>query len=200
MFTGIIECLGRIESIVEEESNLIFTISSAISHELKVDQSAAHDGVCLTVTSVQGNTHQVAAIAETLSKTNLKSWKPGTVVNLERALQYGGRMDGHFVQGHVDACIPCVDIKDESGSWRFTFAYDRSQHTLLIPKGSVCINGVSLTIADLNDNHFSVAIIPYTFQHTSFNTLKVGDMVNIEFDVLGKYINRYLNASPSVTK
>ncbi len=195
MFTGIIECLGRVDDVVKEKSNLIFTVSSAISHELKVDQSVAHDGVCLTITAITGNTHTVTAIAETLNKTNLQSWKCGSVLNIERALMYGGRLDGHFVQGHVDAYVSCIDIKDESGSWRFSFSYDKAHQALLIPKGSVCINGVSLTIANLNDTEFSVAIIPYTYQHTSFQYIKIGDLVNVEFDVLGKYINRYMSTS-----
>ena len=194
MFTGIIESIGVIAAVEEEKSNMIFTVQSTLSHELKVDQSIDHDGVCLTVTSIFGSTHTVSAIAETLHKTNLQTWKQGTRINLERAMQWGGRLDGHFVQGHVDTCIRCTEILDESGSWRYFFSFNPEHHQLLIPKGSVCLNGVSLTIADLLDDRFSVAIIPYTYEHTTFRDLHVGSLVNVEFDVLGKYISRYLLA------
>jgi riboflavin synthase len=193
MFTGIIESLGRIESIHYEGNNIVFSVNSSISQELKIDQSVSHDGVCLTVVEIKDDSHTVVAINETLDKTNLKSWKEGAIVNLERAMLAGARLDGHMVQGHVDCIAKCVSIEDQKGSWLFTFQlYDLSNQNLLVQKGSVCINGVSLTLVDPEDGRFSVAIIPYTYENTNFNNLKVDDLVNIEFDIIGKYIQRQL--------
>lgn len=193
MFTGIIECLGTLIESRISGSNMDYLISSPISSQLKIDQSLAHDGVCLTVTAVEGNMHRVTAVHETLLKTNLNTWKPGTRINLERAMRADARLDGHFVQGHVDTTAICVDVIQLQGSHEFTFEYDSSFASLLIPKGSVCINGVSLTVIDPDTRRFRVAIIPYTYEHTNFQFLQAGDKVNIEFDVLGKYIQRYLS-------
>lgn len=193
MFTGIIESPGRIESIQYQGSNYIFSVNSPIGKDLKIDQSVSHDGVCLTVVEIYENSHTVVAIQETLDKTNLKKWKLGSVINLERAMQTGSRLDGHMVQGHVDCVAKCVSIEDHDGSWIFTFQLnDLSNQNLLVPKGSICINGVSLTLIDPIDGLFSVAIIPYTYEHTNFNSLKVNDLVNIEFDIIGKYIQKQL--------
>lgn len=193
MFTGIIESLGLIESIQYQGSNIIVTVHSAISKELKIDQSVSHDGVCLTVVEVKDNTHKVVAIHETLEITNLKSWKPGSMINLERAMLAGARLDGHMVQGHVDCVANCHSIQDQNGSWLFTFKLDdTSNESLLVQKGSVCINGVSLTLVNPSNGLFSVAIIPYTYENTNINKLKVGDFVNIELDIIGKYIQRQL--------
>jgi len=194
MFTGIIETLGKVITTEHKSSNIDFVIESAISAELKVDQSVSHNGVCLTVVEVKGNTHRVTAINETLEKTNLKKLQVGSFVNLERAMLVGGRLDGHMVQGHVDAVAEVVSIKDENGSWLFTFQYQPSKDALLVNKGSVCIDGVSLTVVNPIANTFSVAIIPYTFQHTVFQYYKPGDKVNLEFDIIGKYFARYFEA------
>lgn len=190
MFTGIIEAMSTIESIQPIDQNQQYTFSCALTNELKVDQSVAHNGVCLTVVAIDGQTYTVDAIAETLEKTNLGNWKVGDKVNLERSVTLNQRLDGHIVQGHVDTTLQCIGKEDEGGSWRFTFAYPKEHASLLISKGSICINGVSLTIADLQDNQFSVAIIPYTYEHTNFHQLEAGHSVNIEFDMVGKYINR----------
>ncbi len=193
MFTGIIESLGRIESIQYQGSNYIFSVNSPISKDLKIDQSVSHDGVCLTVVEINEESHTVVAIQETLDKTNLKSWIQGSIVNLERAMQAGSRLDGHMVQGHIDGVATCTGIEDQDGSWLYTFKLeDRSNENLLVQKGSVCINGVSLTLIDPADGLFSVAIIPYTYEHTNFNSLKANDLVNIEFDIIGKYIQKQL--------
>lgn len=191
MFTGIIEQVGQIIDIKEEKSNLHFTISSPISSELKVDQSVAHNGCCLTVVSVNNTSYVVTAIAETLNKTNLGSWKIGTSVNLERCMLMNGRLDGHIVQGHVDTVAKCIAISDEQGSWKFTFEHADSFVT--VEKGSICINGTSLTVVDSKSNQFSVHIIPYTYEFTNFNALKIGDDVNLEFDIIGKYVQKLLN-------
>ncbi len=156
--------------------------------ELKIDQSLAHDGVCLTVTGVQGGLYTVTAIEETLQKTNLRQWRPGTRVNLERCLPVNGRFDGHIVQGHVDQTGVCTDVQELDGSWRYAFKYDPKPGNMTVTKGSICVNGVSLTVVDSSDDGFSVAIIPYTYQHTNFHTLRPGDVVNLEFDVIGKYL------------
>lgn len=193
MFTGIIEALGKIEQIEADVSNLNFTISSPFAHELKIDQSVAHDGVCLTVTALSGNQYKVTAIEETLLKTNLKQWQTGQWVNLERAMPAGGRMDGHIVQGHVDMTAECLAIQEKNGSWEFRFSHEAGEY-FCVPKGSVSVNGVSLTVVEASPSGFSVAIIPYTFAHTTFQYLKAGDRVNLEFDIIGKYIQRYLNA------
>jgi riboflavin synthase len=192
MFTGIIECLGTIEKVEMEGSNYHFTISSPISTELKIDQSVAHDGVCLTVVESNAAKHRVTAVRETLERTCLAAWKVGRTVNLERAMLAGGRFDGHNVQGHIDATARCNGVQDLAGSWSFEFDYPTEHKHLLVDKGSVCINGTSLTVIKPTDTHFSVAIIPYTYQHTNFSQLQKNSIVNIEFDVIGKYLARYL--------
>jgi len=192
MFTGIIEAIGTVVSITEEKTNKHFTIQSHLSNQLKIDQSVAHNGCCLTVVDYNDKQYVVTAIDETLSVTNLNTLVEGDKVNLERCLKAGGRLDGHFVQGHVDAVAEVTDIKDEDGSWRFYFSLKSETTHILIPKGSICINGTSLTLVDSETNHFSVAIIPFTYENTNFNTLKVGDLVNIEFDMLGKYVEQML--------
>lgn len=194
MFTGIIETMGIVEEIRLNGTNKEFTISSAISNELKVDQSLAHNGVCLTVTSVENGKHQVTAIDETLLRSNLGDLKIGESINLERAMSSLSRFDGHLVQGHVDTVGLVKSVLDKDGSWIFTFNFPEENKHLLVDKGSVCINGVSLTVINPTLNTFQVAIIPYTFENTSFNMLKEGDPVNLEFDILGKYIARYAAA------
>ena len=191
MFTGIIESVGKIVEIEEEESNLHFKIASDISSALKIDQSISHNGVCLTVTSLDDVSHWVTAIDETLKKSNLGSVDVGDKLNLERCMKVDSRFDGHIVQGHVDTVAEVQDIKDEHGSWVFTFSL--KERGLIVEKGSVCINGTSLTCFNVNDLNFSVAIIPYTFEHTNFHQLAKGDSVNIEFDIIGKYIQQILN-------
>lgn len=190
MFTGIIETFGIIENIREEGDNRHFTIKSPITHELKIDQSVAHNGVCLTVVAIEGDTYTVTAIKETLSKTNLGQWKTGQKVNLERAMKLGDRLDGHIVQGHTDQTGTCTEIREAAGSWYFTFEYDPGYNNITIEKGSITVNGVSLTVVDSKDNSFSVAIIPYTYEHTNFHEFEVGTTVNLEFDVIGKYVAR----------
>ncbi len=194
MFTGIIETLGIIKDIQKEGTNIHFQVNSPISKELKVDQSVSHDGVCLTVTQKDDKSHWVTAIDETIQKTNLSQWQIGKSVNLERAMVSGGRLDGHIVQGHVDMTAICTQIKNVDGSFYFSFNYPMSPLYLLVDKGSICINGVSLTVVAPQGDDFSVAIIPYTLEHTTFHNLKVGDKVNLEFDILGKYISKYLQA------
>lgn len=191
MFTGIIERMGEVIAVKEEGTNRTFTIKAALAQELKVDQSVAHEGVCLTVTAVNTEHYEVTAVQETLDRTNLGTWRVGTVVNLERCLRIGDRLDGHMVQGHVDTTVRCISVQDLDGSWSFAFELPGSKH-LLVAKGSVCINGVSLTVAALDERSFTVAIIPYTYAHTTFHRLLAGDRVNIEFDVLGKYVDRML--------
>ena len=193
MFTGIIEALGQVKSIKLEGSNRHFLFESPISRELKIDQSISHDGVCLTVTKVDGNKHWVTAIDETLKKSNLESLKENDVVNLERCMVANGRFDGHIVQGHVDQTGVVKSITAMNGSWIFAFEYDAVQGNVTVEKGSICINGVSLTCFNSLNNRFSVAIIPYTFEHTSFQILKPGHLVNLEFDIIGKYVKRLLN-------
>lgn len=192
MFTGIIETLGRIEQIDKEGSNIHFTISSSISAELKIDQSVAHDGVCLTVVKVEGNQHTVTAIDETLIRSKLGNWKKGGQVNLERAMKSQARLDGHIVQGHVDTTGTCTAVENKDGSWIYTFKYKPNPEHLLVDKGSICINGVSLTVVSPEADLFSVAIIPYTYEHTNFNEIQVGDTINLEFDIIGKYIARHI--------
>ena len=194
MFTGIIESLGKVKAIEKDRSNVHFNIESPISRELKIDQSVSHNGVCLTVVEVGADWHRVTAVAETLSRSNLGHWQPGTLVNLERCLPIGGRLDGHMVQGHVDELVECVSVLETGGSWKYTFRFRPEQGGLLVDKGSVCLNGVSLTVVSPGEDQFSVAIIPYTWEHTNFKTLVVGDLVNIEFDILGKYIARQMEA------
>ena len=190
MFTGIIESLGKIKSLTKEGENLHIEVSSELAPMLKIDQSVAHNGVCLTVVSLTETSYVVTAIKETLDKSNIGQLKTGTVVNLERAMKLGDRLDGHIVQGHVDQTAICQEIKEQNGSWVFTFTYDRSLNNITIEKGSVTVNGVSLTVVDSRANTFSVAIIPYTYAHTNFNTFEKDTMVNLEFDVIGKYVKR----------
>jgi riboflavin synthase len=196
MFTGIIEKMGKVERISAAGSNLIFTISSELGPALHVDQSVCHNGVCLTVEEISGQLHQVSAVDETLKKTNLSSWQPGTMVNLERCMTLNGRLDGHIVQGHADGTAVCLEIKDLSGSWLYTFGFDLEFAPLIIEKGSVAVNGISLTAFGVKENLFQVAIVPYTFEHTSLRFLQKGDSVNIEFDVLGKYVQRSIQLRP----
>jgi len=190
LFTGIIESVGKVKQVEEENSNKHFFIQSSISNQLKIDQSIAHNGVCLTVVKVINNTHVVTAINETLQISNLNRLNKGANINLERCLKVGDRIDGHFVQGHVDATAICKNIVDENGSWRFYFRLNAKTDQVLIPKGSITINGVSLTLIDAELDHFSVAIIPYTFENTVFKYIHVNELVNIEFDMLGKYMQR----------
>jgi len=190
MFTGIIEDLGTVKKLVNDGDNLHITMSSAVTEELKVDQSVAHNGVCLTVVHLNNNSYTVTAIKETLDKTNLGSLIEDEVVNIERAMKLGDRLDGHIVQGHVDQVAKCVAITPKDGSWIFTFEYDESLENITIEKGSITINGVSLTVINSGVNSFSVAIIPYTYNHTTFKNLKISDIVNLEFDVIGKYVKR----------
>jgi len=190
MFTGIIETAATIQHIEKENDNIHITLSSPITHELKIDQSLAHDGVCLTVVAINADNYTVTAIKETLEKTNLKGWAAGTTVNLERAMKLGDRLDGHIVQGHVDQTGICKSVEDAGGSWYFTFTYDAGPQNITIEKGSITVNGVSLTVVNSKQNEFSVAIIPYTFEHTNFNAIKAGTTVNLEFDVVGKYVAR----------
>jgi len=190
MFTGIIESLGEIVSIERDRENVHFTVCSNFTHELRIDQSVAHNGVCLTVVSIDGNNYVVTAIQETLQKTNLGSVSSGSKVNLERCMKLGDRLDGHIVQGHVDKVGQCIGIEDQQGSWKYTFAYTGAERT--VEKGSVTVNGVSLTVVDAKDNEFSVCIIPYTYAHTNFHTLQIGDQINLEFDIIGKYVARLM--------
>ena len=192
MFTGIIETIGAITAIEQEGTNLHFTIQSSISSALKIDQSVAHNGVCLTVVALHGDTHTVTAIAETLDKTSLAAWRIGDTVNLERAMLVGARMDGHAVQGHVDTVGKCVALSDKNGSWSYTFEYPAAYRKLLVDKGSICVDGVSLTVVSPNDAQFSVAIIPYTYANTTFQNYTIGQTINLEFDITGKYIARYM--------
>ncbi len=192
MFTGIIESLGVIEKIFEEQGNLHFTVRSTISHELKIDQSLSHNGICLTVVALGNDTHTVTAIQETIRKTSILEWKERLHVNLERAMPAHGRFDGHIVQGHVDQVAVCTQRKDDNGSWLFTFQYDASLGNVTVEKGSICVNGISLTVVDSKEDSFSVAIIPYTFEHTSLKDCMAGTKVNIEFDILGKYAAKLL--------
>lgn len=190
MFTGIIEALGIISHLKVEDSNLHVTISSPISDQLTIDQSVSHNGICLTVVSVSDSTHTVTAINETLRLTTMESWRVGDAVNLERCLQLGDRLDGHLVQGHVDTTAECISIVEEQGSWRYKFVMDASYAPLIIPKGSITINGISLTVVTPEIDTFEVAIIPYTYEHTMMHLLMEGQRVNLEFDILGKYLER----------
>ncbi|MBZ5859149.1 riboflavin synthase [Flavihumibacter profundi] len=190
MFTGIIEAIGRIEKIEKDGTNAIFWISSPIAHELKIDQSVSHNGVCLTIDALEEERSRVTAIAETLQKTNLESWKVGDKVNLERCMLLNGRLDGHIVQGHVDCRATCIAKRDRQGSWEFRFRFPEEFAAFVIEKGSISINGTSLTIFDVSENEFTVAIIPYTYTHTTFSDTEEGTLVNIEFDLIGKYVNR----------
>ena len=190
MFTGIIETMGTITRIDREGGNVHYSLSSNITHELKVDQSLAHNGVCLTVVAIDGDQYTVTAIQETLDKTALKQWAVGDKINLERAMRLGDRLDGHLVQGHVDEVATCTSVEDQDGSWLYRFAYSQDSKNMTIEKGSICVNGTSLTVVGSEPNSFGVAIIPYTYEHTVFHQLQKGDLVNIEFDMLGKYISK----------
>ncbi|MBL0330916.1 MAG: riboflavin synthase [Bacteroidetes bacterium] len=192
MFSGIIEVLGEVVGIQKEQSNLHLTVKSLFTHELKIDQSVAHNGVCLTVVGIQNDTYTVTAIDETIKKTNIGLLNKGDVINLERCLKVGDRLDGHIVQGHVDQRAVCTKMEETDGSWTFTFEYDATKGNVTVEKGSVCVNGVSLTVVNSKDNSFSVCIIPYTFEHTNFKTITPGAIVNIEFDIVGKYIAKML--------
>lgn len=192
MFSGIVEATGTVAKILKEGTNIHFTITSDISKEAYIDQSIAHNGVCLTVVEHDATTYVVTAIQETLDKTNLGNWQIGDIINLERSLTANARIDGHFVQGHVDTIATCKDILEVDGSWYFHFNIASEFGKYIVDKGSICINGVSLTVVTASDDSFSVAIIPYTYAHTNFSQLKIGSIVNIEFDILGKYIIKYL--------
>lgn len=194
MFTGIVETLGEVVQIESEGTNINFTLKSSLASELKVDQSVCHNGVCLTVTGVTGDSYGVTAVAETLSKTNLGDLKTGSKVNLERCMPANGRFDGHIVQGHVDQTGICTSVEDQNGSWLFSFSYDPGANDhITVEKGSITVNGVSLTVVNSREGSFQVAIIPYTYEFTNFHLLQVGDTVNLEFDVIGKYIQRIMS-------
>jgi len=190
MFTGIIEATGLVKDVQHNGSNVELWIESAITHELKTDQSVAHNGVCLTVVEIKDDLYRVTAVEETLNKTNLGGWEAGDKVNLERSLKVGSRLDGHFVQGHVDATAVCIEKQTLEGSWLFRFRFPAEYAALVIEKGSICINGVSLTVFNVGNDECTVTIIPYTYEHTNFNAIEEGSKVNIEFDVLGKYLLR----------
>ena len=195
MFTGIIEDLGVVVSLEREVTNLHLTIRSRLASALKIDQSVSHNGVCLTVVACNATSYTVTAIKETLSKTNLNNLTEGAIVNLERGLKLGDRLDGHMVQGHVDQIGTCVKVKSQNGSWTYDFEYDPTLRNITIEKGSITVNGVSLTVVNSKNNGFSVAIIPYTYEHTNFKHLKIGSLVNLEFDVIGKYVSRLYSSN-----
>ncbi|GAA4310564.1 riboflavin synthase [Pontixanthobacter gangjinensis] len=195
MFTGIVEEIGKITEIKESGSNLDIKVKAKMTPELKIDQSVSHNGTCLTVVSLQDEEYMVTAVKETLEKTNLGTLKAGDPVNLERGMKLGDRLDGHIVQGHVDQTATCINIEEADGSWHFTFEYDPNIGNLTIEKGSITVNGVSLTVVNSKKTQFSVAIIPYTYEHTTFKHLKKGDVVNLEFDVIGKYVKRITELS-----
>ncbi|NRA92527.1 MAG: riboflavin synthase [Psychroserpens sp.] len=195
MFTGIIEDLGVVQKLEQDQENLHMTIRAEITPELKVDQSVSHNGICLTVVSIDGKDYTVTAIKETLDKTNLGGIKVNDLVNLERAMKLGARLDGHIVQGHVDQVATCTSVEEVDGSWYYTFEYDSALNNITIEKGSITVNGVSLTVVNSGRNSFSVAIIPYTYEHTNFNTFQKGTIVNLEFDVVGKYIKMLFEAN-----
>ena len=190
MFTGIIESLGTVQEIKKDKDNVHITIESLITNELKIDQSVAHNGICMTVVSIDKNFYTVTAIGETIKKTNLSHLKIGDSINLERAMKLGDRLDGHIVQGHVDQIATCIVANETNGSWYYTFEYDETIGNITIEKGSITVNGVSLTVVDSKKNEFSVAIIPYTYEHTNFNSFEIGTKVNLEFDLIGKYISK----------
>ena len=192
MFTGIIESTGTIKEIVTTGTNKSFWVSSSLAGDLKIDQSLSHNGVCLTIEEIENGMHRVTAIEETLVKTNLGSWQKDTIINLERCMQMNGRLDGHIVQGHVDCTAKCIKVIEKAGSWEFSFSFPFEFAGFIIEKGSVTVNGISLTCYNVTGNSFTVAIIPYTFEHTNMNSLKKDDIVNIEWDVIGKYVNRMM--------
>src|SRR5476651_960959 len=193
MFTGIIETLGKVTHLQHDKGNLHITVASSISNELKIDQSVAHNGVCLTVIALADGTHTVTAIQETLNKTNLGQLTVGSLVNLERCMQMNARLDGHIVQGHVDQTAICTAFKALDGSWEYTFEYDAAPGNVTVEKGSICVNGISLTVVNSKANSFSVAIIPYTFEHTNLHNVRQGSVVNLEFDIIGKYVARLMS-------
>ena len=193
MFTGIIETLGKVVDLKHDQGNLHITVESGIAAELKIDQSVAHNGVCLTVVALADSKHTVTAIEETLNKTNIGHLKTGDLVNLERCMQMNARLDGHIVQGHVDQTATCIAFNELDGSWEYTFEYDASTGNVTVEKGSICINGISLTVVNSTENVFSVAIIPYTFEHTNLQHVRTGSVVNLEFDIIGKYVARLMN-------
>jgi riboflavin synthase len=195
MFTGIIETLGEVTELRQEQGNLHITVASSIASELKIDQSVAHNGVCLTVVALSDGKHTVTAIDETLQKSNIGHLKVGDLVNLERCMQINGRLDGHIVQGHVDQTAICTEFREMHGSWEYTFEYDPAVGNVTVEKGSICINGISLTVVNSKKNSFSVAIIPYTFEHTNLQQVNVGSVVNLEFDIIGKYVARLMGAN-----
>jgi len=197
MFTGIIETLGKVVDLQKDQGNLHITVESAIASELKIDQSVAHNGVCLTVVAIADGIHTVTAIEETLNKTNTGYLQVGDLVNLERCMQMNARLDGHIVQGHVDQTAKCVGFKALDGSWEYIFDYDASTGNVTVEKGSICINGISLTVVNSTANGFSVAIIPYTFEHTNLQHVREGSIVNLEFDIIGKYVARLMNSNLS---
>ncbi len=190
MFTGIIETIGRVSNLKRDQDNLEIIIESDLSNELKIDQSVAHNGVCLTVVALGEGTHTVTAISETLNKSNLGKLKVGDLLNLERCMQMNGRLDGHIVQGHVDQTGICTELIEKNGSWEYTISYDPAIGNITVEKGSICVNGISLTVVNSRENSFTVAIIPYTYEHTNMKSLKIGDTVNLEFDIIGKYVAR----------
>jgi riboflavin synthase len=194
MFTGIVEEMARVVQLEKHQNNITLTLTTVLAPSFNVDQSVSHNGCCLTVVHVNPSTseYQVTAIHETIVKTNLANWKLGDLVNLERSMQHNGRLDGHIVQGHVDTVGICSAIEDQEGSWKFTFTYEGDQ--LTVEKGSITVNGVSLTVVDARPNQFSVCIIPYTYEHTTFHQLAIGDRVNLEFDIIGKYVQQYMKA------
>ena len=192
MFTGIIETLAEVVSTRKDGGNLVITIQTPLAGELKIDQSVAHNGVCLTVTNILGNTYETVAVAETLQKTNLGELTPTQFVNLERAMVFNGRIDGHLVQGHVDSVGECISCEEQDGSWLYRFRYPKEFAALIVEKGSICLNGISLTVFDVTSDEFSVAIIPYTYEHTNVSKIKPGSLINLEFDILGKYVARQL--------
>jgi riboflavin synthase len=193
MFTGIIETLGKVVGLQKDQGNLHITVESVVAAELKIDQSVAHNGVCLTVVAIADGIHTVTAIEETLNKTNIGHLQVGDLVNLERCMQMNARLDGHIVQGHVDQTAKCVGFKELDGSWEYTFEYDATIGNVTVEKGSICINGISLTVVNSTANGFSVAIIPYTFEHTNLQNVREGSIVNLEFDIIGKYVARLMN-------
>lgn len=205
MFTGIIEFLGKVESVETQGTNRIFTLRAPFDEPIRVDQSIAHDGVCLTVTSLleeneQGTAYTVTAVEETLAKSHLGQWQEGTVVNVERSMRANARLDGHFVQGHVDFTGQVQSIEEVDGSWNYSFSYDSKFAHLLVDKGSICINGVSLTVVKADQDRFSVTIIPYTYEHTNFHRFEVGQLVNLEFDIIGKYLARKMELMQAASK
>lgn len=197
MFTGIVEAIGKVEEIRKEGTNIHFTLSCPFTGELKIDQSVAHNGCCLTVVELLGDKYRVTAIDETLEKTNLGTWQAGTLVNLERCVKMDGRLDGHIVQGHIDATAKIIGIENKNGSYFVTFQYD-SEEFITVPQGSITVNGISLTVAESGDHTFSVALIPYTWEFTNMKTLKQGDEVNLEFDIVGKYVAKLLEKQNAI--